>query len=142
MDIRQANVTDVFELSRLWSFLLKESEPGYKPNLEMWRRYMCGMMSFKGYFCFVAEEDNKIIGFIDFAMQPEPGKGVWMAVINYFYVLPEHRGEVSGKLWEKAIESAKQNNAAEFFSFCFADKLDFWKNHGFKEEGFIIRRVI
>jgi GNAT superfamily N-acetyltransferase len=142
MIIRKANITDVFELSRLWSYMVKEADSTLTPNLEMWRAYIVDLMKYSGYFPFLAETDDKIIGMIDYAASPNPGKNAWMAVINFFYVLPEHRGEVSGKLWATLIESAKQNNLTEMYSTCFVEKLDFWKRHGFKEEAFMIRREL
>jgi GNAT superfamily N-acetyltransferase len=143
MIIRRALVTDIFELSRLWAGMVKESEPDMTPNLDMWRNYVVGLMNYQGYFMFVAEVDNELIGFIDYAMQPEPGKGFWIAMINFFYVLPDFRDtEVSGKLWKAATESAKGNNAKEFSSICFPDRLEFWKKHGFEKQFFGIRKVI
>jgi GNAT superfamily N-acetyltransferase len=143
MIIRRGLITDIFELSRLWVYMAKECDTSLSPDIDMWRGYISNLMNYKGYFMFVAEVDNKLIGFIDYVMQPEPGKGIWLAVINYFYVLPEYREkEVSGLLWKAAIKSAKSNNASEFFSFCFPEKLKFWEKHGFKTECFTIRREI
>ena len=142
MIIRRALITDIFELSRSWLEMAKEADTSLTPNLEMWRGYIADLMAYKGYFMFVAEDDNRIVGFIDYAMQAEPGKGIWQAVINYFYVVPEYRGIASGKLWKAATESAKSNNAKEFFSFCYPDKLEFWEKHGFKQECLTIRKVI
>ena len=143
MKIRRALITDIFELSRLWSYMALEHDAKLKPDLEMWRGYVVGLMNYSGYFMFVAEEENHIVGFIDYAMTPEPGRGTWTAMINFFYVLPEHREkDVSGQLWKKAIESARENKAADFASICFPEKLDFWKDHGFRTECLTIRRVI
>lgn len=143
MIIRRALVTDVFELSRLWDGMAREADPAMTPNLEMWRNYVVGLMRYEGYFMFVAEEANHLVGFIDYTMQPEPGKGIWIAVINYFYVLPEFRkADVSGQLWKAAIESARKNNAKEFSSICFPDKLEFWERHGFEHQFYGIRKVI
>ena len=142
MLIRRGLVTDLFELSRLWSHMVQESED-LLPNLEMWRGYIVNLMGYKGYFMWVAEEDNELVGFIDYAMQPEPAHGIWIATINYFYVAPAYRDqEVSGQLWMKAIDSAKENGAKEFSSICFDDKLEFWEKHGFTRQGNTIRRVI
>jgi GNAT superfamily N-acetyltransferase len=143
MIIRRALVTDIFELSRLWAGFVHESEPTMAPDLVMWRNFIVGLMGYQGYFMFVAELDNELIGFIDYAMQPEPGKGIWIAAINYFYVLPDFRDtEVSGKLWRAAIESARENKAKEFSSICFPDRLGFWEKHGFEKQFIGIRKVI
>ena len=58
MLIRRGLVTDLFELSRLWSHMVQESED-LLPNLEMWRGYIVNLMGYKGYFMWVAEEDNE-----------------------------------------------------------------------------------
>lgn len=143
MTIRLALVTDIFELSRLWAAMAREADPTMKPNLEMWRNYVVGLMRYEGYFMFVAEDEDRLIGFIDYTMQPEPGKGIWIAVINYFYVLPEVRtSEVSGQLWKSAIESARKNNAKEFSSICFPEKLEFWQRHGFETQFLGIRKEL
>jgi GNAT superfamily N-acetyltransferase len=84
-----------------------------------------------------------LVGFIDYAMTPEPGKGMWIAMINFFYVVPEHREtDAAGQLWKAAIESAKENKAVEFTSICFPERLEFWEKHGFSAELLAIRRVI
>jgi GNAT superfamily N-acetyltransferase len=141
--IRRALVTDVFELSRLWKGFALESSSELKPNLQMWRDYITGLMNYQGYLMFVAEVDDEIVGFIDYVIQPEPGKGVWIAIINFFYVLPEFRNtEVSGKLWKACIESARENKIQEFSSICFPSRLEFWKKHGFEQQTFGIRKVI
>jgi len=143
MIIRRALVTDIFELSRLWAGMVSEADAAMTPNLEMWRGYIVGLMNYQGYFMFVAEENNRLVGFVDYAMQPEPGKGIWIAVINFFYVSPEFRGaDASGQLWKAVIESARENNAKEFSSICFPEKLEFWEKHGFETECFRIRKVI
>lgn len=143
MIIRRGLVTDVFELSRLWIHFVKESEPAMTPDALMWRNFIANMMRYEGYYFFVAELDNEIIGFIDYAIQPEPGKGILIAVINYFYVIPKMRdSEVSGTLWKKAIESAKQKNVKELSSICFPDRLGFWEKHGFEKQSYGIRKVI
>lgn len=123
--------------------MVKESEPTLNPDLEMWRDYAVSLMRYDGYFMFVAEANDTIIGFVDYAMQPEPGKGIWVATINYFYVVPDYRRtDVSGQLWEKAIESAKGNKAVEFSAICFPDRLDFWERHGFTKQSIGIRRTL
>ena len=143
MIIRRGLITDIFELSRLWCCMVKEADASLTPNLEMWRGYISGLMQYKGYFMFVAEEENKLVGFIDYSMTPEPGKGVWVAMINYFYVSDDYRSsDVGGKLWKTAIESAKENGAVEFSSICFPEKLDFWRKHEFQAYGHAIRRVV
>lgn len=143
MIIRRALVTDIFELSRLWAGFVRESEPAMTPNLEMWRNNVVSFMRYDGYFMFVAEEANCLVGLIDYAMQAEPGEGIWIAVINYFYVLPDFRkSDVSGQLWKAAIESARKNNAKEFSSICFPNSLEFWERHGFEKQCFGIRKVI
>jgi GNAT superfamily N-acetyltransferase len=143
MIIRRGLVTDIFELSRLWKAFVKESDQELNPNLAMWRDFVVSMMRYDGYYLFVAEQDDEILGFIDYAIQPEPGKGILIAVINYFYVVPELRNtDISGSLWKTAIESARNNNAKEFSSICFPDKINFWEKHGFKKQFYGIRKVI
>lgn len=143
MIIRRGLVTDVFELSRLWGYFVRESDPELNPDLLMWRDFVVGMMNYRGYHMFIAEHKNKIVGFIDYAIQPEPGKGILNATINYFYVIPEYRkDDVSGQLWKNAIEEAKKNNVTEFVSMCFPEKLEFWKKHGFEVQTYGIRKVI
>jgi len=143
MIIRRGLVTDIFALSRLWALFAKESDPTLTPDLQMWRDYVVSLMQYNGYFMFVSELDNEIVGFIDYAMQPEPGYGIWIAKINYFYVLPELRDtDLSGKLWKTAIESARENKAKEFSSICFPGRLEFWKKHGFEKQFIGIRRMI
>ena len=143
MIIRRGVQTDIFELSRLWSYMVYEQDETLTPNLDMWRNYILGMMNYNGYFMFVAEHDNMLIGFIDYAMQPDPGKNMWVAMINSFYVLPENRdSDVSGRLWRTMIKNAKKGCAKEFSSCCFPEKLEFWKRHGFKEQCLTIRRKL
>jgi GNAT superfamily N-acetyltransferase len=141
--IRRALVTDIFELSRLWLAMVMETDSTFEPNLDMWRGYIVNLMKYPGYFMFVAEYENRIVGFIDYSMQPEPARGYWKAVGNYFYILPEFRGgEVGRELWNAHESSARENQAKELFSFCYPETLEYWENHGFKKQCFAIRRVI
>ena len=140
MLIRRANITDVFAVSALWCNMALEQDKTLTPDLEMWRGYIVGLMKSPAYFMFVAEHENRLAGFIDYCMSPEATIGAWIAIINFFYVVPEFRGEASGKLWETAIESAKGNNAKYFSSICFTEKLEFWEKHGFVAEMLAIRR--
>ncbi len=142
MIIRRAMVTDLFEASRLWQSMLWESDPDMKPNLPMWREYVVGLMKYPGYFMFVAEEADHLVGVVDYAMQPEPGKGIWLATVNYFYVHPNYRKEVSGQLWQTVIKSAKDSGAKEFSAICFPDKLGFWERHGFEKQYHGIRKEL
>lgn len=143
MIIRRGNITDIFELSRLWCNMVLESDKTAKPDLEMWRGHIVGLMKSPAYFMFVAEHENRLVGMIDYCMTPEPVHGYWKAVGNHFYVLPEYRGVEAGKLlWAEHEKSARENNAKEMTSMCFPEKLDYWEKHGFSAELLAIRRML
>jgi GNAT superfamily N-acetyltransferase len=122
--------------------MVSEQDKTLTPDLEMWRGYIVGLMKSPAYFMFVAEHENRLVGFIDYCMNPEATLSAWIAVINSFYVAPEFREDASGKLWGTTIESAKGNNAKYFSSTCFAEKLGFWEKHGFVAEMLAIRREL
>jgi GNAT superfamily N-acetyltransferase len=145
MIVRRGNITDVFELSRLWCNMVLEQDKTATPDLEMWRGYIANLMKSPAYFMFVAEHENRLVGMIDYCMIPEPGRGkdYWKAVGTFFYILPEFRGgEAVRLLWAEHEKSARENNAKELVSMCFPEKLDYWEKHGFSAELLAIRRIL
>ena len=143
MLIRRGQITDVYEVSRLWLDMVKESNEPADPDVNMWRGWTASLMQTPAYYMFVAEEDNRIVGFIDFTIMPEPGRSTWKAMGGAFYVVPKSRGGIATKkLWESFSDTAKKSNATELHGFCFPERFEFWKKHGFNVEGIVIRKVL
>ena len=141
MIIRQGMVTDIFELSRLWLQMVKELCPQFAPNVSWWRELAQKCFQGGNYFVLVAEIDNKIIGFIDWFMYPEPSTGKIHAVGQHFFVIPEERKKsISGTLYKKMMNISKKQGAQITELFCFDKEINFWKNHKFNPIRSMLRR--
>jgi len=143
MLVRMASELDGLKVSRLWACMAREDDPKLEPDLSMWRGYVSALMKSPAYCMFLAEEGGKVLGFIDYAIRPEPGFGIWQGVFNHFYVLPEYRNtKVSGSLWRTAIKNARSKGIKEMTAACFPKMTGFWQKHGFALECHTLWRKI
>lgn len=141
MVIREGLETDVEEISNLWLKMVDELSPESCPNVNWWKGHLSGFLKAGNYFVFVAQEKERIIGFIDFFLFPEPATSKIHCVGQHLYVLPEYRRtSVAGNLWKTAIKFANKNGAEVFELCCFGKEEAFWRHHGFIPKRMFVRR--
>lgn len=145
MIVRKATPDDIERVSILWEQMVKEMRPDFTPNRQWWMQMCQSFMSngFIEYELIVAEDNDKIIGFIDGMMFPEPSTGKVHGTGQHFYILPEYRKTmVAAKLYRQIISIAikKGIDAVEFF--CFPESIKFWKKRGYNLTRCMMRRTV
>jgi GNAT superfamily N-acetyltransferase len=132
--IRKGIEADIHKVSRLWVEMAKELRPDDTPIPEWWRAIAINMMRFnKEYYIFVADDNGKLVGFIDGIVVSEPSTGMIQGIGRHFYVKPEYRNNgIAWKLYIEICTQAKDRGAKAFTLSCLPDKVEFWKKRGFK----------
>ncbi len=143
MTIRKATIEDISVISLLWLEMVKELAPDYNPRRDWWEIMAKKMFSSGLYNLFVAGNEGFILGFIDFFTWPEPATGEIHAVGQHFYCLPAYRKtSIPGKLYKRAINSAKKQNCSYIELCCFENEKPMWIKKGFLPLRSIVRRPI
>lgn len=133
MKIRQATSKDILQVSLLWLKMVRELTPYNTPNIEWWKSREHYLMCMENYMMYVAEDDGKLIGFIDQMVCPEPSNSKIIGIGQTFYVLPEYRNSnVAGRLWKKFIRHFKEKGAQEIEVICADEQKPLWERHGFR----------
>lgn len=141
MIIRKGTDRDIEEVSNLWLEMVKELAPDYMPNIEWWQEMACELVKSNTYHIIIAKNGERIIGFIDFFLYPEPATGLVHAVGQHFYVKPDYRkGMVSSRLWKRALTLAKEKDAENIELFCFENEQSMWMKKKFKPVRILVRR--
>jgi GNAT superfamily N-acetyltransferase len=132
--IRRGNEGDIAKLGRLWLEMVRELSNA-QPMLEWWKIIeLDSLRNNKEYYCFVAEEGGKIVGFIDFIMVVEPSISKCQAIGRHYYVMPAYRKKrIPLQLFDAAIQEIKDKGAKSISFSCFPEKVDFWKKRGFNQ---------
>ncbi len=144
MLIRKAVEGDIHKVSHLWREMVSELNPEYTPMSEWWRSITLNMMrNHKEYCVFVAEDNGKLIGFIDFLLVSEPSIGGIQALGRHFYVKPEYRKPgVAFDLYCKSIEEIRKRGGKTVSLPCKPDSVHFWGKRGFKVSEILLRKEI
>lgn len=143
MIIRRGTDKDIKQASVLWLDMVKELAPDYTPNVEWWQEMAHKLIELDTYYIIIAKNGERIIGFIDFFLYPEPATGKIHAVGQHFYVKPEYRkGIVSSGLWKQALRLAKEKDAENIELFCFENEQPMWVKKKFKPVRVLVRRAI
>lgn len=145
MIIRYANPRDIEAIAALWEEMVKELAPDYSPRRDWWERMAREMMKTDAYDALVAVSENmdRVVGFIDGFIFPEPSTGKVHAVGQHFYVRPEFRekGAAAG-LYRRALRHARDRGAEVMELFCFTEERRMWGRHGFRPVRTLMRREI
>lgn len=140
--IRKAELKDAPEIARVLTETWKTAYRGiidesYPPTLciERYTKIMRHNIEENREQIFVAEEENRITGFISVCAGER--EGFWE--IKGFYILPEYQKKGLGKaLFSSVIHFAGNKGISEFFlkTLNKAESNGFYKKMGFIPEGF------
>lgn len=143
MNIRKARKEDMKAVQDLRYKLSKyEKEIGLNIAVPKWGYTEVGERDYNYFlnkqFIYVAEEDEKIVGFITGEILP---KKEWYTVqlgtINNLYVLEDYRHKGIGKqLMQTMINSFKEKGIETFELYAFSNNVDalkFYEKLGFKK---------
>jgi GNAT superfamily N-acetyltransferase len=144
MIIRQGIEADLHKVSRLWREMAIEENPLYDPNSDEWRKNATNLMrNHKGYVVIVAELGNRIIGFVDYALEPISATNKLTAIGGSFYVQPEFRdGNTAKEIYEKAVEIGKSRDMKAIMLNCTESLKQYWINRGFSPYRVIMFREV
>ncbi len=143
MVIRRATEGDVHKAGRLWLAMVGELAPHFTPNVEWWRKMALAHMRSGNYVMFVAETGQRLAGFLDLFLYPEPSTGKVHAVGQHFYVDMEHRHtRVAWRLYEQAVHHAVESKAEVMELFCFDSEKAMWTRKGYSALRTLMRKEI
>jgi len=139
--IRKGNEGDLAKVGRLWLAMTQELAPSFTPNLDWWRKMARAHMQGGNYTMLVAEAGQKIIGFIDWFLYPEPSTGKVHAVGQHFYVAPEaRRGKTAWALYAAAEGVVEMSAAKVMELFCFEKEQPMWAKRGYRPLRTLMRK--
>lgn len=129
-------------MSRLWVDMVKELHPDYKPNMDWWKAAELQQMRYnREYVCFVAEQDNKIVGFVDFVLILEPSTNTIIAVGKQMYVRPESRKTRVGWELHKMYPKVARSRGAMEMMFETTNPA-MWAKHGYKIVKYVVSKKL
>jgi len=134
MIIRQGTESDLNKIGRLWLEMVRELTPNYTPMLDWWKAITINLMrNNKEYYVFVADDNGKIVGFLDFLLLAEASTGKVQALGRHYYVKPEYRKtKIASEIYHESCEEAIKRGAKAFTLLCLPKGVRFWKKRGFK----------
>jgi GNAT superfamily N-acetyltransferase len=143
MMIREGTISDIFKVSRLWRDMVLEMKPDWKPNLQWWRDYCQKFLEGGNYFIFVDEDGERLNGFVDMFLFPEPSTGMVHLIGQHFYVRPyKRKTTIAGHLYRKALHLAKQKGVGAIDLFCFDNEKPMWEKRGFSQARALMRMEV
>lgn len=141
--VRKATEGDLHKAGRLWLAMVKELAPQFTPNVVRWRALARTHMRSGGYVMFVAEGGQKLAGFLDLFLYPEPSTGKVHAVGQHFYLGPEYRsGKTAWRLYDEAVGYAVSKKAQVMELFCFDGEKAMWARKGYVPLRTLMRKEI
>ena len=111
--IRKMNLSDAWDIAQMWEFF---SEVRYNtvPDIDAWLALEMGLFQDPSYVCLVAEEDEKIVGFVDGQFKYEPAFSEVHLIARHSWVDEGRRGEGIGlKLYRKFYDVAASGGASK-----------------------------
>ena len=136
--IRDATVEDSSELLQLSNKLI---------NLADWSNRMVMLeqsLQDPNSTIYVAEVENKIVGFIEERFFPDFVEGSTLSIIQSLMVDPKYRKQGIGtKLLQKAIEESERRAVLEvhvWTEFDNEDARDFYLKHGFSKRALLLEK--
>ena len=138
--IYKADVFDIEELSHLWLNMIYEVVPSPNPRVDWWKSYIEEFMKNDLYHCYYAEIDDKVVGFMDAMLYPDPITGKLYAQCMHTYVLPEYRPDATFVLYKKVLNEGRKHKVDAFELNCFDPTKSFWEKHGMKCFGYHMRK--
>jgi ribosomal protein S18 acetylase RimI-like enzyme len=113
---------------------------------EKWaRKALEECLDLKHYAFLVAEQDHKIVGFIDYCTFPSFWEGVPQGIINHLFVLPAFQGKDVGTMLLKAvIRQADAQGLSELHVSTERENIrarQLYAKHGFTEERLLLERT-
>ena len=142
IEIVEANVADLPELSVLWEAMIKEVMPDARPNHAWWMRYVAEYFKHSDYKCFKAKDCGVTVGFIDGMLFADPSIGEVTAHGLNFYVLPVYRGIVGARLYLKLVKEGKARGAKYIDLICYKNTTPLWEEFGMNAVRRIMRKEI
>ena len=141
--IRLATKEDIPELSKLWVEMIKELEPDWEPNADVWIKNCENLLDSGSYGIGIAIEDDKMVGFIDGMTYYDPASDKIIGFGKNFYVARDYRGtDIAEELMITSIVEAQKRGVETLEMQCYPDKLEYWVKHGFEGRQIISRMVI
>jgi len=95
---------------------------------------------------YVAEVDDKVVGFIDIHVFPDFVEGAPIAIIQNLIVEKNYRKMgIGSKLLKRAVEESEKQNAAELHvwtEFENQQAISFYTEHGFEKRALLLEKEI
>lgn len=155
MNIRRATIEDLKNVQELNSELFKKEDQDFGQNFDdTWSFSEDGTKCINGWIqnensaVFVAEEENKIVGYAAGEIRELP---VWRkkskaAELVEIFLLNGYRGQgIGSEFLEKFIEWCKGKGVERIkieASFGNADGIRFYKKHGFHEQEMVLEKEL
>lgn len=135
--VRSATLQDFNELDKLANELLSLD---VSPRESIFKKSLEDTSS----MFFVAEIDQKIVGFIESRIFPDFVEGASIAIIQSLIVDSNYRRrDIGSKLIQKVIEEVKEHYVVELHVWVnFDNQLaeQFYKKHGFKKRSLLLEK--
>ncbi len=140
MKIRLAKLSDYEELINLYNLFVGKKRFSTKNNDSFEK-----VLDSSNNFVFVAEENNKLVGFTTFSIRlviryPKP-----IAELDELFIIEEYRKHGIGKkLMEAVEEKAKALDCLNMFIESVYDRTaahEFYESLGYKNEGYHFKKI-
>lgn len=133
MNIRNATPQDGKRLKALWLDMALELDPKGAPNPAWWEAVFMNSLRQSSIRTLVAEDQGKLVGFLQYVFFPEPSDGKKHCHGTHLYLRPEYRGKRAGfRMVEQGIADAKKNGAKVIELMCHEAQVKMWKKKGWK----------
>lgn len=130
MKIRIGTIEDLVEVSRLWELLVLEEDASSVPDKKLW----ISQVSSVGGLLAVAEDGDKIVGFILCRAYAQPAISDIAVFVSHLFVVKEYRGKGTGtNLAAMAREYSKVIKAKRIEVATPNKSIGYWNKLGYKK---------
>ncbi len=133
---------DIDSVGLLWLDMVNEMMPNEKPRMDWWLKIAKHLYGTGMYSIVIARYMERIIGFIDYVLFPEPSTGEYHGVAQCLYVVPEYRNKkrISFNMVRMAIRNSKIRGAKKIEFFVMHDDQKKWIRRGYYPYRTMMRR--
>jgi GNAT superfamily N-acetyltransferase len=152
ISLRRASMTDIETMVEYRITFLKEAQGIPSPELESFlrqslRRYFNRSLKDDSFVSWIAEYENKYIGFSGMVIREQPGNfevpnGKTGYILNMFTVKEYRKNGIGSLLFQKLIDEAKQKELDKIELHATNDGESIYRQFGFIEPHFKALEII
>ncbi|MEK6760095.1 MAG: GNAT family N-acetyltransferase [Deltaproteobacteria bacterium] len=143
VEIREATIDEVEAVADLWLAMCAELKPEATPDKGAWIKLVGDLFRTGTYHIVVAEDEGRLVGFVDGLIYLEPSVGQKIGMSQFIYVHPDHRfSDTAPRLYQLIVQLVNGYGVTSVYTTCEQKTKALWERKGFVVERYIMRHIV